>query len=40
MIELLLSVLFVDDVGVGSERIGQLHEVFDRKKQIIEVHRV
>ena len=38
MHELLLSVLFADDVGLASERVAKLQEVFDKWKKILEDH--
>src|SRR6201989_873331 len=38
MQELLLSVLFADDVGLASERVAKLQEVFDKWKNILEDH--
>ncbi len=38
MHELLLSVLFADDVGLASERVANLQEVFDKWKKILEDH--
>ena len=36
--ELLLSVLFADDVGLASARVAKLQEVFDKRKKILEYH--
>ena len=38
MNELLLSILFADDVGLASERVAKLQEVFDKWKKILEDH--
>src|SRR5687768_1441812 len=38
MQELLLSLLFADDVGLASERVAKLQEVFDKRKNILEDH--
>ena len=38
MQELLLSLLFADDVGLASERVSKLQGVFDKWKQILEDH--
>lgn len=38
MQDLLLSVLFADDVGLTSERVEKLQEVFDKWKNILEDH--
>ena len=38
MQELLLSVLFADDIGLASESVVKLQEVFDKWKNILEDH--
>ena len=38
MQELLMSVLFADDIGLASERVEQLQEVFNKWKNILENH--
>src|SRR5687768_17902398 len=38
MQELLLSLLFADDVGLASERVAKIQEVFDKWKNILEDH--
>ena len=36
MHELLLSVLFTDDIDLASERVPKLQEVFDKWKEFLE----